>query len=57
MFKLQSTKAIVGICTLTDKELIERLEIMLEGMVDVAGGIENTLTVDMMKRIMGSFTE
>ena len=57
IFKLQSAKAIQGICKLTDRDMIDRLEIMLEGMVDVAGGIENTQTVDMMKRIMGSFVE
>lgn len=55
IFKLQSSRAISDVCKLTDQELIDRLEIMLEGMVDVAGGIENTRTVDMMKRIMSSF--
>ena len=55
IFRLQSSKAISDVCKLTDKELIDRLEIMLEGMVDVAGGIENTRTVDMMKRIMDGF--
>ena len=54
IFKLQAAKAIAEIGRLTDKELIDRLEIMLEGMVDVAGGANNTRTVDMMRRIMDS---
>ncbi len=55
IFALQSGKLIAGIKRLNNKELIERLEVMLEGMMEAAGGLENKPTVEMMKKIMGSF--
>ena len=57
IFKLQSEKLIAGIKKLTNRELIDRLEIMLEGMIDVAGGVENLETVEMMKKIMSGFSK
>lgn len=55
IFTLQSGKLIAGIKKLNNKELIDRLEVMLEGMMEAAGGLENEPTVEMMKKIMGSF--
>ena len=52
IFKLKSEKIIVGMKKLQNEDLISRLEIMLEGMLDVAGGAENTPTVEMMGRIL-----
>jgi hypothetical protein len=56
IFNLQSGKLIAGIKKLKDQELIDRLEIMLEGMMEAAGGLENKPTVEMMKKIMRSFS-
>lgn len=55
IFTLQSGKLIAGIKKLKNQELIDRLEVMLEGMMEAAGGLENKPTVEMMKKIMGSF--
>lgn len=52
IFKLQSEKLIAGIEKFTDMEIISKFEIMLEGMVEAAGGLSNEATVEMMKRIM-----
>ncbi len=55
LFNLQSSKLIAGIAKLDNKELISRLEVMLEGMMQVAGGTENKPTFEMMKKIMANF--
>lgn len=55
MYKLQSAKMITLIRKLKNKEDIGKLEIMLEGMAEAAGGSSNTATIDMMKRILGNF--
>ncbi len=55
LFNLQSSKLIAGITKLENQELISRLEIMLEGMMQVAGGTENKPTADMMQKIIAGF--
>lgn len=52
LFKLQTEKMLAKVKNLKNKELIDRLKIMIEAMSDEVGGSENVATVDVMKKIM-----
>ena len=54
LFKLQTEKMLAKAKNLKNRELIDRLKIMLEGMGGAVGGSENVATVEVMQRIMKS---
>lgn len=49
---MQVEKQLQNLKNLKDSELIDRLVIMTEGMVEVAGGVENSPTAKILRRIL-----
>lgn len=54
LFKLQTEKMLAKAKNLKNRELIDRLKIMLEGMGEAVGGSENVATFEVMQKIMKS---
>lgn len=54
LFKLQTEKMLAKAKNLKNRELIDRLKIMLEGMSEAVGGSENVATFEVMQKIMTS---
>ena len=52
LFKLQTEKMLAKAKNLKNRELIDRLKIMLEGMGEAVGGSENIATVEVMQKII-----
>jgi hypothetical protein len=57
LFNLQTEKFLAIVRKLEDKDLISRLEVMLEGMLSAAGGNANEDTVEMMRRIISNIKQ
>jgi ATP-dependent helicase/DNAse subunit B len=57
IFKLKAKKLMLAIEKITDSELIERIKIMIDGMLEASGDSNNEKNISMMKKITSLFCD